>query len=179
RRADYSQQRCRTRSLSRRRGGVGMSTLLKAQDLISGYGRSQVLYGMHLQVDAGQCVALLGRNGMGKTTTIVGLMGLHRVGQGQIQFNGAAIERLPSHRVARQGLGLVPEGRRVFPNLTVKENLVATAADRRNKTTPWTLQRIYQLFPRLQERTGHFGNQLSGGEQQMLAISRALMTNPE
>lgn len=156
-----------------------MSTLLKAQDLISGYGRSQVLYGMHLQVDAGQCVALLGRNGMGKTTTLMGLMGLHRVWQGQIQFNGMAIQQLPSHRVARQGLGLVPEGRRVFPNLTVKENLVATAADRRKKTTPWTLARIYQLFPRLQERAGNFGNQLSGGEQQMLAIGRALMTNPE
>ncbi|WP_323018807.1 ABC transporter ATP-binding protein [Castellaniella sp.] len=156
-----------------------MSLLLKVEGLESGYGRSQVLYGMHLQIDAGQCVTLLGRNGMGKTTTIKSIMGMHPAWQGQVQFNGAPIQNLPSHRVAQRGVGLVPEGRQIFPNLSVEENLIATAADRHKKANPWTLPRIYELFPRLQERAGNFGNQLSGGEQQMLAISRALMTNPE
>jgi branched-chain amino acid transport system ATP-binding protein len=156
-----------------------MSALLKVEDLVSGYGRSQVLYGMHLQIDAGQCVTLLGRNGMGKTTTIHSIMGMHPAWQGQVHFGGAAIRNLPSYRVAQRGIGLVPEGRQIFPNLTVEENLVATAADRRRKSNPWTLPRVYELFPRLRERAGNFGNQLSGGEQQMLAISRALMTNPE
>ncbi|CDM22716.1 Branched-chain amino acid transport ATP-binding protein LivF [Castellaniella defragrans 65Phen] len=159
--------------------GGPMSTLLKVEGLVSGYGRSQVLYGMRLQIDAGQCVTLLGRNGMGKTTTIKSIMGMHPVWQGQVQFNGAKIQNLPSHRVAQRGVGLVPEGRQIFPNLSVEENLVATAADRRRKRNPWTLRRIYELFPRLRERAGNFGNQLSGGEQQMLAIGRALMTNPE
>ncbi|WP_323000001.1 ABC transporter ATP-binding protein [Castellaniella sp.] len=153
--------------------------LLKVDDLVSGYGRSQVLYGMRLQIDAGQCVTLLGRNGMGKTTTIKSIMGMHPAWQGQVQFNGTQIQNLPSYRVAQRGIGLVPEGRQIFPNLSVEENLVATAADRHKKSNPWTLPRIYELFPRLQERAGNFGNQLSGGEQQMLAISRALMTNPE
>ncbi|MGB3425253.1 MAG: ABC transporter ATP-binding protein [Castellaniella sp.] len=155
------------------------SILLKVEDLESGYGQSQVLYGMRLQIDAGQCVTLLGRNGMGKTTTIKSIMGMHPAWKGQVQFNGANIRNLPSHRVAQRGVGLVPEGRQIFPNLSVEENLIATAADRRKKSNPWTLSRVYQLFPRLQERAGNFGNQLSGGEQQMLAISRALMTNPE
>ncbi|WP_298012071.1 ABC transporter ATP-binding protein [uncultured Castellaniella sp.] len=153
--------------------------LLKVEDLVSGYGRSQVLYGMHLQIDAGQCVTLLGRNGMGKTTTVKNIMGMHPAWQGQVRFKGFGIQNLPSYRVAQRGIGLVPEGRQIFPNLSVEENLVATAADRHKKRNPWTLQRIYELFPRLRERAGNFGNQLSGGEQQMLAISRALMTNPE
>ncbi|MGB3276505.1 MAG: ABC transporter ATP-binding protein [Castellaniella sp.] len=153
--------------------------LLKVEGLESGYGRSQVLYGMHLQIDAGQCVTLLGRNGMGKTTTIKSIMGMHPAWKGQVRFNGANIQNLPSYRVAQRGVGLVPEGRQIFPNLSVGENLIATAADRRKKANPWTLSRIYELFPRLRERAGNFGNQLSGGEQQMLAIGRALMTNPE
>jgi branched-chain amino acid transport system ATP-binding protein len=124
-------------------------------------------------------VTLLGRNGMGKTTTIHSIMGMHPAWQGEVRFGGATIRNLPSYRVAQRGIGLVPEGRQIFPNLTVEENLVATAADRRRKSNPWTLARVYALFPRLQERAGNFGNQLSGGEQQMLAISRALMTNPE
>jgi len=156
-----------------------MSVLLKVEDLVSGYGRSQVLYGMRLQIDAGQCVTLLGRNGMGKTTTVHSIMGMHPAWRGQVHFGGSTIRNLPSYRVAQRGIGLVPEGRQIFPNLTVEENLVATAADRRRKSNPWTLARIYGLFPRLRERAGNFGNQLSGGEQQMLAIGRALMTNPE
>jgi branched-chain amino acid transport system ATP-binding protein len=156
-----------------------MNTLLSVEDLASGYGRSQVLYGMRLRIDAGQCVTLLGRNGMGKTTTIKSIMGMHPAWKGQVRFNGADIRNLPSHRVAQRGVGLVPEGRQIFPNLSVEENLVATAADRHGKSNPWTLARIYELFPRLRERAGNFGNQLSGGEQQMLAIGRALMTNPE
>lgn len=156
-----------------------MNTLLSVEDLASGYGRSQVLYGMRLRIDAGQCVTLLGRNGMGKTTTIKSIMGMHPAWKGQVRFNGADIRNLPSHRVAQRGVGLVPEGRQIFPNLSVEENLVATAADRHGKPNPWTLARIYELFPRLRERAGNFGNQLSGGEQQMLAIGRALMTNPE
>ncbi|MFV0282861.1 MAG: ABC transporter ATP-binding protein [Castellaniella sp.] len=155
-----------------------MSALLQVENLASGYGRSQVLYGMRLRIDAGQCVTLLGRNGMGKTTTIRSIMGMHPVWQGQVWFNGAEIQNLPSHRVAQHGIGLVPEGRQIFPNLSVEENLIATAADRHKKRVPWTLPRIYALFPRLKERVGNFGNQLSGGEQQMLAIGRALMTNP-
>lgn len=155
-----------------------MSALLQVENLASGYGRSQVLYGMRLRIDAGQCVTLLGRNGMGKTTTIRSIMGMHPVWQGQVWFNGAEIQNLPSHRVAQHGIGLVPEGRQIFPNLSVEENLIATAADRHKKCVPWTLPRIYALFPRLKERVGNFGNQLSGGEQQMLAIGRALMTNP-
>ncbi|MGB6242227.1 MAG: ABC transporter ATP-binding protein [Castellaniella sp.] len=153
--------------------------LLQVEGLVSGYGRSQVLYGMHLQIDAGQCVTLLGRNGMGKTTTVKNIMGMHPAWQGQVRFKGAPIQHLPSYRVAQQGIGLVPEGRQVFPNLSVEENLIATAADRHRKAHPWILPRIYDLFPRLQERAGNFGNQLSGGEQQMLAIGRALMTNPD
>ena len=156
-----------------------MSSLLKVENLIAGYGRSQVLFGMHLTINAGQCVTLLGRNGMGRTTTIKNIMGMHTPWKGKISFHGASIAGLPSYRVAQTGIGLVPEGRQVFPNLSVRENLIATAADRRKKVSPWTLKRIYGLFPRLEERASNFGNQLSGGEQQMLAISRALMTNPE
>ncbi|MBV6272742.1 ABC transporter ATP-binding protein [Alcaligenaceae bacterium CGII-47] len=156
-----------------------MSALLEMEGLVSGYGRSQVLYGIKLQIKAGQCVTLLGRNGMGKTTTIKSVMGIHPLWKGRVLFNGAQIQGLASYRVAQRGIGLVPEGRQIFPNLSVRENLIATAADRRNKEIPWTLERVYQLFPRLSERATNFGDQLSGGEQQMLAIGRALMTNPE
>ena len=156
-----------------------MSTLLKVDELSAGYGRSQVLFGMSLTVETGQCVTLLGRNGMGKTTTIKNIMGMHNPWQGKVTFHGAPVGGLPSYRVAQAGIGLVPEGRQIFPNLSVRENLVATAADRRKKASPWSLERVYGLFPRLRERASNFGNQLSGGEQQMLAIGRALMTNPE
>jgi branched-chain amino acid transport system ATP-binding protein len=156
-----------------------VSALLDVEGLVSGYGRNQVLYGMKLSVNAGQCVSLLGRNGMGKTTTIKNIMGMHPAWKGRITFKGAPITGLPSYRVARRGIGLVPEGRQIFPNLSVRENLVATAADRHHTSSPWTLERVYGLFPRLRDRSSNFGNQLSGGEQQMLAISRALMTNPE
>ena len=156
-----------------------MSALLEVEGLVSGYGRSQVLYGMQLQIGAGQCVTLLGRNGMGKTTTVKTIMGMHPAWKGTVRFKGVPIQGLASHRVAQRGIGLVPEGRQVFPNLTVHENLVATAANRAHKTSPWTLQRVHALFPRLEERASNFGNQLSGGEQQMLAIARALMTNPD
>ncbi|HEX7380938.1 MAG TPA: ABC transporter ATP-binding protein [Nevskiaceae bacterium] len=155
-----------------------MSRLLAVEDLASGYGHSQVLYGMQFEVHAGQCVTLLGRNGMGKTTTVKSIMGMQPTWQGRIRFDGSEIQNLPSYRVAKGGIGLVPEGRQIFPNLTVKENLIATAANRLGAAKPWTLARIYGLFPRLQERLSHYGDQLSGGEQQMLAISRALMTNP-
>lgn len=156
-----------------------MSKLFEVQDLVTGYGRSQVLYGMQLNIEAGQCVTLLGRNGMGKTTTIKTVMGLHPAWQGKVLFHGQPIQGYASHKIAQLGIGLVPEGRQVFPNLTVYENLIATAANRRSKTSVWDLDRVYELFPRLHERSSNFGNQLSGGEQQMLAISRALMTNPD
>lgn len=156
-----------------------MSSLLKVDGLVAGYGRSQVLFGMNLEIQAGQCVTLLGRNGMGKSTTIKNIMGMHTPWKGQISFRGAPVGGLPSYRVAQAGIGLVPEGRQVFPNLSVRENLIATAADRRKRPSPWTLERVYGLFPRLKERASNFGNQLSGGEQQMLAIGRALMINPE
>lgn len=156
-----------------------MSQLLRVENLVAGYGRSQVLYGLDLRIDQGQCVTLLGRNGMGKTTTVRNIMGLARPWSGKIGFRGAPIQSLAAYRVAQAGIGLVPEGRQIFPNLSVRENLIATAANRRRKASPWDLARVYQLFPRLQERASNFGNQLSGGEQQMLAVARALMTNPD
>ncbi|MBM3599999.1 MAG: ABC transporter ATP-binding protein [Alphaproteobacteria bacterium] len=155
-----------------------MTALLALDRVDAAYGASQVLFGLSLDVPAGAVVSLLGRNGMGKTTTVRAIMGLLPARAGTIRFDGQAIERLPSHRVARLGLGLVPEGRQVFPNLTVRENLVATAARRADAAQPWTLERIYALFPRLAERARLQGSHLSGGEQQMLAIGRALMTNP-
>jgi branched-chain amino acid transport system ATP-binding protein len=123
-------------------------------------------------------VTLLGRNGMGKTTTVRSIMGMVRTRAGEIALDGRKLRGLPSYRVAQAGLGLVPEGRQVFPNLTVRENLVATAANRSGRADPWTLGRVFALFPQLAERRAHLGSQLSGGEQQMLAIGRALMTNP-
>ncbi len=142
------------------------------------YGPSPVLFGVDLTMAAGEVVTLLGRNGMGKTTTVRSIMGLTPARAGSIRFNGQELRGLPPHTIARLGLGLVPEGRQVFAGLTTRENLLATAADRFHAPRPWTLDRVYGLFPRLAERMGHRGNQLSGGEQQMLAIARALMTNP-
>ena len=142
------------------------------------YGESQVLFGISLRVDAGEVVTLLGRNGMGKTTTVRSIMGLMPPRAGRIRFEGRSIRGWPDYRIARAGLGLVPEGRQVFPNLTVRENLVATAANRRGSADPWTLDRVLDLFPQLAERQRAMGGTLSGGEQQMLAIGRALLTNP-
>ncbi|MCC6869297.1 MAG: ABC transporter ATP-binding protein [Burkholderiales bacterium] len=155
-----------------------MAALLEVHGLEAGYGKSQVLFGMALEIEAGQCATLLGRNGMGKSTTIKSILGLVQPTGGEVRWNGAPVQGKPPYAIARLGLGLVPEGRQIFPNLTVRENLVATAAQRLKPTHPWTLERVHQLFPRLAERSGNFGNQLSGGEQQMLAIARALMTNP-
>jgi branched-chain amino acid transport system ATP-binding protein len=152
--------------------------MLEVRDLQTAYGRSQVLFGVNLEIQAQQVVTLLGRNGMGKTTTVRSIMGITPARSGSIRFDGKPIQNLPSYRVAQAGLGLVPEGRQVFPNLTVRENLLATAANRSGGKNPWTLDRVYLLFPNLKERSRHYGNQLSGGEQQMLAIGRALMTNP-
>ncbi|BBK42995.1 ABC transporter ATP-binding protein [Allostella vacuolata] len=151
--------------------------LLQLAGVEAAYGRSQVLFGVDLVVEAGSAVALLGRNGMGKTTTIRTVMGLLPLQAGIIRFAGQPVAGLPAHRIARAGIGLVPEGRQIFPNLTVHENLVATARAGAG-AGGWTLARIHQLFPRLAERAGNLGSELSGGEQQMLAIGRALMTNP-
>ena len=152
--------------------------MLKVENIETAYGSSQVLFGVSLGVEAGEVVTLLGRNGMGKTTTISSIMGIIRPRAGAIEFDGAPIMGLPSYKVARAGLGLVPEGRQIFPNLSVRENLVATAANRTERANPWTLDRVFELFPELAERRNNMGNQLSGGEQQMLAVARALMTNP-
>jgi branched-chain amino acid transport system ATP-binding protein len=146
--------------------------MLEVANLETAYGRSQVLFGVTLKIEKSEVVSLLGRNGMGKTTTVRSIMGIVS-SSGKILFEGRELQRLPSYRIAKAGIGLVPEGRQIFPNLTVRENLVATATK-----GPWTLQRIYNLFSHLREREGNYGNQLSGGEQQMLAIGRALMTNP-
>jgi len=148
--------------------------MLELRDVETAYGRSQVLFGVSLECAASQVVSLLGRNGMGKTTTVKSIMGLCMPKAGEIRFDGKPIRGLASHRIAKAGIGLVPEGRQVFPNLTVRENLIATA----RRGGAWTLERVFGLFPQLKERQGNYGNQLSGGEQQMLAIGRALMTNP-
>jgi len=152
------------------------SPLLELENIETRYGLSQVLFGMTLAIAAGEMVTLMGRNGMGKTTTVRSIMGLTAAMSGAIRFTGQEIRTLPSYRIAQLGIGLVPEGRQVFPNLTARENLVATAAER--GADGWTLDKVYALFPRLAERERSMGNQLSGGEQQMLAIGRALMTNP-
>ncbi len=152
--------------------------MLKVSGLETYYGSSQVLFGMELTVGAGEVVTLLGRNGMGKTTTISSIMGILQPRSGTVHFEKSDISRAASHHIAKLGLGLVPEGRQIFPNLTVHENLVATAANRRDDPTPWNIERIYSMFPSLKARQMSMGNILSGGEQQMLAIGRALMTNP-
>ena len=140
------------------------------------YGLSQVLFGVSLAIAPGEMVTLMGRNGMGKTTTVRSIMGLTPARAGAIRFMGTDIRGLPSYKVAQHGIGLVPEGRQIFANLSVRENLLATAVHRDG--AGWTLDKVYALFPRLAERESSMGNQLSGGEQQMLAIGRALMTNP-
>jgi branched-chain amino acid transport system ATP-binding protein len=154
--------------------------MLEVRGLESAYGSSQVLFGIDLDVGAGEVATLIGRNGMGKTTTVRSIMGLLPTKAGNVTFYGRPISGLPSYKVAKVGLGLVPEGRQIFPNLSVRENLLATARPPAGGATSasWTLERVYFLFPRLQERAENMGNQLSGGEQQMLAIGRALMTNP-
>jgi branched-chain amino acid transport system ATP-binding protein len=152
--------------------------LLKVENLETAYGTSQVLFDLSLSVNEGEAVTLLGRNGMGKTTTIRSIMGLTRARGGAITFRGERIERQSPDRIARSGIALVPEGRQIFPNLSVRENLVAFADNRCGRADPWTPQKVLELFPRLAERMSNMGNQLSGGEQQMLAIGRALVTNP-
>jgi branched-chain amino acid transport system ATP-binding protein len=152
--------------------------MLEVSTLQAGYGPAQVLFDIGFTVEPGEVVSLLGRNGMGKTTTIRTIMGLMPATSGAIRFEGKTLTGAPPYRIAQAGLGLVPEGRQVFPTLTVEENLVATAANRSGKGR-FTLDGVYNFFPRLKERRGNFGNQLSGGEQQMLAIGRALMTNPK
>ncbi|MCC2103404.1 MAG: ABC transporter ATP-binding protein [Hyphomicrobiales bacterium] len=153
--------------------------LLDVRKLEAGYGRSQVLFGPSFTVGEGEVVTLLGRNGMGKTTTVRCLSGLLRPSAGEIWFKGARTEGRAAHAVAHAGLGLVPEGRHIFPNLTVRENLVMAGIKRSDGREPWTFERVLDFFPRLAERLANGGNQLSGGEQQMLAIGRALMTNPD
>jgi len=152
--------------------------MLAVEHLQSAYGPAQVLFDIGFHVDAGEVVTLLGRNGMGKTTTINTVMGLLPTLGGSVVFEGRSLVGLPPYRIAQAGLGLVPEGRQVFPTLTVAENLIATAAARA-ATPRWTLDRVFDFFPQLAERRRHMGNELSGGEQQMLAIGRALMTNPK
>ena len=153
--------------------------LLDVEAIETCYGLSQVLFGLSLKVGPGEMVAMMGRNGMGKTTTIRSIMGLTPARSGAIRFSGREVRRLASFRIAQLGIGLVPEGRQIFPNLTVRENLVAASANRLRSPDPWTLDKIHALFPRLAERADNMGNALSGGEQQMLAIGRALMTNPK
>jgi branched-chain amino acid transport system ATP-binding protein len=155
------------------------AALLEVDGIETCYGLSQVLFGMSLKVRPGEMVALMGRNGMGKTTTIRSIMGLTPSRAGTIRFNGRDVAKLPSFRIAQLGIGLVPEGRQIFPNLTVRENLIAASHNRLGASDPWTLEKIHALFPRLAERTDNMGVTLSGGEQQMLAIGRALMTNPK
>jgi branched-chain amino acid transport system ATP-binding protein len=153
--------------------------VLNLENIQTFYGASQALFGMNLSVDEGEVVTLMGRNGMGKTTTVHSIMGIAPSRGGVIRFDGKEIQSLPSYKIARLGLGLVPEGRQVFPNLTVRENLVATAENRLAHDTPWTLDKILELFGQLSGRLSSLASVLSGGEQQMLAIGRALMTNPK
>lgn len=153
--------------------------MLEITDLTARYGKSQVLNGISLTVQKGEVVTLLGRNGMGKTTTLKSIAGLLENVGGSVEFSGRQLIREPSFKVARLGLSLVPEGRQIFPNLSVRENLIATASNRLNKRNPWTMERVLTMFPALSERLDFMGNLLSGGEQQMLAIGRALLTNPQ
>jgi branched-chain amino acid transport system ATP-binding protein len=154
-------------------------TLLEVDGIETCYGLSQVLFGLSLSVQSGEMVALMGRNGMGKTTTIRSIMGLTRARAGTIRFAGEEVRSLPSYKIAKLGIGLVPEGRQIFPNLTVYENLVAACGNRAGNADPWTIEKIHALFPRLAERGSNMGVTLSGGEQQMLAICRTLMGDPD
>ncbi len=153
-------------------------TMLSVRNLQASYGPAQVLFDISFDVASGEVVTLLGRNGMGKTTTIHTIMGLVAARAGEVIFNGEMVTNQPPFRIAQHGIGLVPEGRQIFPALSVEENLIATSASRFGAPS-WTLERVYEFFPRLKERRNNMGNQLSGGEQQMLAIGRALMTNPK
>lgn len=156
-----------------------MNKLLQVRDLEVFYGSSQALFGVSIEIEQGECATLIGRNGMGRSTLVHAVMGMLGLRGGSVVFQGRPISGLPSYRVAQAGLGLVPEGRRIFPTLTVRENMVATARPRRASGREWTLDRVYAMFPRLREREGNLGANLSGGEQQMLAIARALLTNPD
>ena len=153
--------------------------MLKVANLETSYGESQVLFGMSLEIERGEVVTLLGRNGMGKTTTVHSIIGIVPPQAGSITFDGQEILGTPDYKIAQMGIGLVPEGRQVFPNLTAMENLVATEDNRSGSSDPWNLEKVLAMFPALHARLGNMGNQLSGGEQQMLAIGRALMTNPK
>ncbi len=153
--------------------------MLEIRGLETSYGDSQVLFGMDISIGAGEVVTLLGRNGMGKTTTVRTILGILRPQSGRIMFEGVRIQGLPSYKVAQAGIGLVPEGRQIFPNLSVRENLIATARARQGEGENWTFDKVLDLFPALAPRLESAGNQLSGGEQQMLAVGRALMTNPK
>lgn len=153
--------------------------MLEIRDLTTHYGSSQALFGVNLSLETGQVATLLGRNGMGKTTTVNTIMGIVPASGGSIRYEGEELVGRKSFRTANLGIGLVPEGRQIFPNLTLRENLVATASNHLGLPDPWTVERIYGLFPELQQRVTSMGNLLSGGEQQMLAIGRALMTNPK
>jgi branched-chain amino acid transport system ATP-binding protein len=153
--------------------------MLEVKGIETCYGTSQVLFGMSFSVNEGEVVSLLGRNGMGKTTTIRSLMGMVPTHGGSITFEGREVRNLKDYQIAKLGLGLVPEGRQIFPNLTVRENLIATAANRTGTDKPWEVDHIVEMFPNLGNRMSNMGNQLSGGEQQMLAVGRALMTNPK
>jgi branched-chain amino acid transport system ATP-binding protein len=152
--------------------------LLEVENLETAYGTSQVLFGVGFQIASGEVTTLLGRNGMGKTTTVRSILGLTKPFKGSVSFRGERIERLSPDRIARLGIALVPEGRQIFPNLSVREHLLAFAENRSGRSDPWTPERVFQFFPKLKEREDNQGNQLSGGEQQMLAIGRALVTNP-
>ncbi len=153
--------------------------MLKISNLTTHYGASQALFGIDIEVAAGQVVTLLGRNGMGKTTTINSIMGIVPASGGAISFEGTELVGRPSFKIANLGLGLVPEGRQIFPNLSMMENLIATTSNHLKVSNPWTVERVFELFPELAIRQSSMGNLLSGGEQQMLAIGRALMTNPK
>jgi branched-chain amino acid transport system ATP-binding protein len=153
--------------------------MLRLNSVDAFYDQNQVLFGATLEVRQGEVVALMGRNGMGKTTTVHNVVGLFRPRRGSIHFEDRLLNDLPPHRITKLGIGLVPEGRQIFPTLSVRENLIATAANHGRLREPWTLDRVYELFPQLAERRKHMGNHLSGGEQQMLAIGRALMLCPK
>ncbi len=155
-----------------------MTVLLSVERLETCYGASQALFGIDLAIREGEMVTLLGRNGMGKTTTVKSIVGLLQPRLGSIIFRGEAITGLTADRIGRAGIGLVPEGRQIFPNLSVRENLLAWRSNRSGTSQPWTLDKVFAFFPSLADRQSHMGNQLSGGEQQMLAIGRVLMTNP-
>jgi len=153
--------------------------MLKISGLTTHFGSSQALFGIDLEIGSGEVATLLGRNGMGKTTTINSIMGIVEATSGSAKFDGVELIGQPSFKTANLGLGLVPEGRQIFPNLSMIENLIATASNHLNIENPWTVERVFELFPELETRKSSMGNLLSGGEQQMLAIGRALMTNPK